>query len=150
MEILTRAFYAQHDTKTPVTIGIFAMGLNVSLSILFSNWFLYLGWMPHGGLALANSLATALEAGLLFIIMRKRLGGINGKSILTGAFLALAGGVFMSAVILFWISISGDLNPWLTGLGGVILGSGTYLLTLWAIQVPEIRYIADTILSRLK
>lgn len=150
MEILTRAFYAQHDTKTPVTIGIFAMGLNVSLSILFSNWFLNLGWMPHGGLALANSLATALEAGLLFIIMRKRLGGINGKSILTGAFLALAGGVFMSAVILFWISISGDLNPWLTGLGGVILGSGTYLLTLWAIQVPEIRYIADTILSRLK
>lgn len=150
MEILTRAFYAQHDTKTPVTIGIFAMGINVGLSILFSNWFLNLGWMPHGGLALANSLATALEAGLLFIVMRQRLGGINGNSILNGAFLALTGGVFMSAFILFWISVSGDLNPWLTGLGGVMLGSGIYLLTLWAIRVPEIRTITDSILSRLK
>ena len=26
MEVLTRAFYAQHDTKTPVMIGVTAMG----------------------------------------------------------------------------------------------------------------------------
>ena len=35
MEVLTRAFYAQHDTKTPVLIGAAAMGLNVVFSFTF-------------------------------------------------------------------------------------------------------------------
>lgn len=49
--------------------------------------------MPHGGLALANSFATALEATALFIFMRKRLNGIEGgqtparrNSVRTGSF----------------------------------------------------------------
>ena len=37
MEVLTRAFYAQHDTKTPVIIGTVAMLLNVVFSIAFST-----------------------------------------------------------------------------------------------------------------
>src|SRR6185503_13141916 len=79
MEVLTRAFYAQHDTKTPVVIGTIAMGLNVIFSFAFAKLFIQIGWMPHGGLALANSLATALEATALFIFMRQRLKGIEGS-----------------------------------------------------------------------
>src|SRR5512147_1661979 len=89
MEVLTRAFYAQHDTKTPVIIGTVAMGLNVVFSLAFSRLFLQLGCMPHGGLALANSLATALEATALFIFMRRRLNGIEGSYVARG-FLACA------------------------------------------------------------
>ena len=84
MEVLTRAFYAQHDTKTPVIIGTVAMGFNVLFSILFSRLFSQIGWMPHGGLALANSLATALEATALFIFMRQRLNGMEGRHIARG------------------------------------------------------------------
>ncbi|RLD06256.1 MAG: hypothetical protein DRI32_02875, partial [Chloroflexi bacterium] len=75
MEILARAFYALHDTKTPVLVGIGAMSLNIVFSIAFAALFEQIGWMPHGGLALANSLATALEMVLLMILMRKRLSG---------------------------------------------------------------------------
>src|SRR5690606_23245545 len=84
MEILTRAFYAQHDTKTPVIIGTIAMGLNILFSIMFSKLYTSMGWMPHGGLALANSFATALEATALFFVMQKRLNGIEGRHILRG------------------------------------------------------------------
>ena len=79
LEVLTRAFYAQHDTKTPVLIGVIAMGLNVIFSFAFSAWFARIGWMPHGGLSLANSLATAIEATALFAIMRKRLGSFENR-----------------------------------------------------------------------
>ena len=68
VEILVRAFYAMHDTKTPVLIGIVAMSLNVVFSLLFIALFSRLDWMPLGGLALANSLATTLEmVALLYV-----------------------------------------------------------------------------------
>ena len=79
MEVLARAFYALHDTKTPVLVGVAAMSLNVVFSFLFSDLFEKVGWMPHGGLALANSLATALEMVALLVLMRRRLDGIHGN-----------------------------------------------------------------------
>lgn len=92
VEIVSRAFYALHDTRTPVTIGVVAMSLNVALSLLFSQWFARMGVPAHGGLALANSLATALEMFALLILMRRRLNGLQGKEILraTGAATAAA------------------------------------------------------------
>ena len=106
MEILTRAFYAQHDTKTPVIIGTVAMGLNVVFSIAFAKLFESIGWMPHGGLALANSLATALEAIVLFIVMRKRLNGIEGSHILRGVLPSAVGAAAMSLAIWGWLILS--------------------------------------------
>src|SRR5512133_4284864 len=81
VEILSRAFYALHDTKTPVSVGVAAMGLNAIFSFGFAALFSSLGWMPHGGLALANSLATAIEAVILFSLIRRQLNGINGTNI---------------------------------------------------------------------
>ncbi|MCK5429578.1 MAG: murein biosynthesis integral membrane protein MurJ, partial [Anaerolineales bacterium] len=91
VEIVSRAFYALHDTKTPVFVGIAAMSLNVVFSYAFSALFFRIGWLPHGGLALANSLATALEMLGLLYLMRGRLNGIEGKSLLVGGFQAVAG-----------------------------------------------------------
>ena len=79
VEILARAFYALHDTKTPVLVGVAAMGLNMVFSLGFARLFAQIGWLPLGGLALANSLATALEAAALLILMRRRLGGLNSR-----------------------------------------------------------------------
>ena len=39
VEIVSRAFYALHDTRTPVTVGVAAMSLNVALSLAFYQWF---------------------------------------------------------------------------------------------------------------
>ncbi|MDO8753812.1 MAG: murein biosynthesis integral membrane protein MurJ, partial [Anaerolineales bacterium] len=110
MEILTRAFYAQHDTKTPVLIGTIAMGLNVVLSIAFSKLFASIGWMPHGGLALANSFATALEATVLFIVMRKRLNGIEGSHILRGALPSMIAAFGMGLSIYGWLYFGNNFN----------------------------------------
>ena len=84
VEIVSRAFYALHDTRTPVVVGVIAMSLNLVFSLLFSDLFRRIGWAPHGGLALANSLATYLEAFALLFLMRRRLGGLHGRSILAG------------------------------------------------------------------
>jgi putative peptidoglycan lipid II flippase len=150
MEILTRAFYAQHDTKTPVFIGVVAMGLNVIFSILFAKVFASIGWMPHGGLALANSFATALEATALFIVMRKRLNGIDGKQILNGFVLSALGVVSMTLVIFGWFYFGKDMSVWIVAPIGVILGGGVYFTVLWVLRVPELQYLVSGVLRRLK
>ena len=150
MEILTRAFYAQHDTKTPVIIGTIAMGLNVVFSITFAKMFESLGWLPLGGLALGNSLATALEATALFVFMRKRLNGMEGSHILRGVFPSLAAALVMSLSIWGWLFLGKDLGEWMLAPVGVIVGGTAYLAVLWILHVPELQYLASGVLRRLK
>jgi putative peptidoglycan lipid II flippase len=150
MEVLTRAFYAQQDTKTPVIIGAIAMGLNVVFSILFSRWFAQIGWFPLGGLALANSLATALEATALFIFMRKRLGGIEGKSIADGFWRAGTAGLAMAIALLLWIQSMGSLTRWLAAFGGVAIGGVVYLVGVVVLEVPEIKLLTRAVSNRIK
>ena len=149
MEILTRAFYAQQDTKTPVIIGIIAMGLNIPFSILFSKYFAQMGWFPLGGLALANSLATALEATALFIFMQRRLNGMEGWSLLDGAWRITLSALGMAIGLLWWIQAAGNLTRWLAALGGVAIGGILYLVGVMILKVPEMRMMSQMIVRRL-
>jgi putative peptidoglycan lipid II flippase len=139
MEVLTRAFYAQHDTKTPVIIGTVAMTLNVLFSIAFSGFFEQVGWLPLGGLALANSLATALEATALFIVMRKRLVGIEGNWLANGTGKAVVAVLAMSASLVAWTRAARHMNDWIIALGGVAIGGFIYGLGLVVLRVSEVQ-----------
>lgn len=150
MEVLTRAFYAQHDTKTPVIIGATAMGLNVLFSILFSRYFETIGWYPLGGLALANSLATALEATALFVMMRKRLNGIEGGHILRGAIpFSIAGGL-MALTLFGWVRFSEMLSVWILVPVGIAIGGAVYFGVLLALRVPELGYVINGVMRRIR
>ena len=139
VEIMVRAFYAMHDTKTPVLIGVVAMSLNVIFSVLFLAWFTRLGWMPHGGLALANSLATVLEMVALLYFMRGRLKGLDGRRILIGAGQAAGATFVMSLLLLAWLNQSIDQPIWLIVVGGVALGAGVYGVMVLIMGVKEAR-----------
>ena len=150
MEVLTRAFFAQQDTKTPVLIGIIAMLLNVVFSFWFSGLFQQIGWFPLGGLALANSLATALEATALFIVMHRRLNGIGVSYILRGFFAYVLASLGMAIGVLFWIQVWDGPMRWVVALGGVALGGTVYGLILFVLRVPEIQSVTRLFRSRFQ
>ncbi len=150
VEILARAFYAMYDTKTPVIIGAAAMGLNILFSVLFSSWFVRIGWMPHGGLALANSLATGLEAVFLLILMRRRLGGLEGGHILKGTSQAILATVAMAVILWAWLGATYGQPAWLVGLGGVLVGSVVYGACIWVLRVPEVQMVVELLKRKLK
>jgi putative peptidoglycan lipid II flippase len=150
VEILARAFYAMHNTKTPVVIGAIAMGLNVVFSVLFASWFERLGWLALGGLALANSLATALEAIGLLVLMHRRLSWMEGGRILKGAAQAALAATIMGLVIWGWLALTSDRAAWLVGLGGVIIGGLIYGLIIMALKVPELQSVYHLIMHRLR
>ena len=155
VEITSRAFYALHDTKTPVIIGVAAMSLNIGLSFLLSSIFVGWGWLPHGALALANSIATFLEMGALLFVMRKRLSGLGGGHVLKGLFYALVAGGLMALALWGWIrltaqwTISRGLSNWVVALGGIAVGGLVYGLSLVLLRVPEIKQVFEGIKRRL-
>ncbi len=84
---LTRAFYAQKDTKTPLNVSFIAIGLNIVLAFVFADLFKN----SISGLALAQSVVAAVEAFILIYILHKRLG-----SIVTMKFINAIGRIIMA------------------------------------------------------
>ena len=71
VKVLAPGFYARQDMKTPVRIGIIAMGTNMVLNLAFVlplMWWFNIG---HAGLALATSVSAWLNAGLLYRGLRR-------------------------------------------------------------------------------
>ncbi len=149
VEILARAFYAMHDTKTPVFVGAGVMGLNVVFSVLFASWFARIGWLALGGLALANSLATALEAAGLLVLMHRKLSWLEGRRILKGTAQAILAAAIMGLVIWAWMGLTSEKAAWLVGVGGVIIGCAVYGLIIMALKVPEVQSVFNLVRRRL-
>jgi putative peptidoglycan lipid II flippase len=76
IQLLNRVFYSLQDTRTPVTVGIGTILVNIALN------FLLIKPLGHGGLALAYSIAGIVNLLGLLIILRQKIGGIDGKRIL--------------------------------------------------------------------
>jgi len=145
VEIVSRAYYALHDTRTPVIIGTLAMGVNILLSLLLAPVFTRLGWAPHGGLALANTTATTLEMLALMWLMRRRLQGLDLAHIAPGLARALLASALMGAALWAWLGLSASFGPWAVGLGGVAVGGAVFALAALALRLPEVSLVAGLV-----
>ena len=135
IKVLAPGFYARQDTRSPVKYGVIAMVANTVLVLI-------LVWpLAHVGLALATSLAAFLNAGLLFVNLRRReiyQPGAGWPKFLTQLFVAtLAMGLvlwFGAGDMAQWASASARERLWhLTGL--IAGGGGTYLLVALAVGI---------------
>jgi putative peptidoglycan lipid II flippase len=67
VKILAPAYFAREDTRTPVRIGLIALGVNFVLSVGLAWYLTSIGFAgSHAGLALAISVAALLNALLLY------------------------------------------------------------------------------------
>ena len=147
LELVVRGFYALKDTWTPVWVGAVAMLLNIVLSVIFAT---LLGSAGHIGLALANTVATTIEVGVLAWLLRGRLGGLALRAL--GSVTARAGGaaIVMGLGLMPWLTLMRDQSSWFTLLGGVALGGAVYWVLILALGVPEARQIPELVLRRMR
>lgn len=89
IQLLNRVFYSIQDTITPVTVGIVTIIVNIALNLFF------LKPLGHGGLALAYSLAGFINMVGLLIILRSKIGGIDGRAMLSSFLKTLVFSSFM-------------------------------------------------------
>jgi putative peptidoglycan lipid II flippase len=74
--IAARSFYAQQDTRTPLYISLFTIGLNIALAVYFT---MGLGMNVYG-LAWAQSIVAFVEVVILFTIMTRRIPNLFNAS----------------------------------------------------------------------
>lgn len=94
--ISARSFYARQDTKTPLYISIFAIGLNIILAIYFAMT-LDLGVY---GLAYAAAVVSFIEVGILFVIMSMQIKGLFDTRFV-GAILRMISATGFMAVVTY-------------------------------------------------
>jgi putative peptidoglycan lipid II flippase len=143
VRIVSQAFYSLQDTRTPVKIAVLALCTNIVLSMIAILW----TPLAHGGLALATSLASMLNLGLLTVMLRKKIGRMDGRRILTSLLKIVPASIAMGAIG-WWIS----RNPvWDMGRNALfkseLLGAGIvasalfYIAAMWILRSEELKFI---------
>jgi len=87
VNILARAFYALSDTKTPMKVSIFCLGINLICAMALVSHF------RQGGLGMANTLSAVCNVWLLSYALRRKLGKLDFDSLRHALYPILAAAV---------------------------------------------------------
>jgi putative peptidoglycan lipid II flippase len=132
-EILSRAFYALQDTKTPMINATIAVVINIILNIVLSK---YLG---IGGLALATSIAAIVGTLLLFITLRRKIGGFGLKEITKSFIKICIASILMGFIALGSFNfLSQNIRENLALILAIGLGALAYAILIYFMTIPEV------------
>ncbi len=143
IHLLARAFYALHDTKTPLVISVFTIALNVVLSLFFT----FVLKLAVFGLALATSIASITNACFLMLKLSRKVGGFSHESftkpvvkIFMAAFsTAFALYIPMKFLDRYILDTTRTVNLVILTVVATASGAGVYLLMSWLLKIRELQ-----------
>mgnify|MGYP000577606269 CR=1 FL=1 len=137
IKVLAPGYFARQDMKTPVRIGVIALVANMALNILLAVP-LHIYWgIGHVGLALATSLSAILNAGMLFLGLRKQAVYTPEQGWRKFLLMLLFGNIALCLALYGLTSFLNDWAEWLwwqraTWMGLICaVGAAVYLLLLF-------------------
>ncbi len=143
VRIVASTFYSMKDTRTPVFVAVLSVLVNITFSLIL------MGPLRHGGLALANSIASAVNFSVLFFVLRKRLGRLDTKRILRSFMKISIASLIMG--ILGHVALHGDMWK-VTGMAvnkaGLLIGTiivclSVYLFLMYVLKSDELKYLLE-------
>ncbi|MFL5767463.1 MAG: murein biosynthesis integral membrane protein MurJ [Actinomycetota bacterium] len=152
-QLLLRAFYAMQDSKTPALINVASFVVNTATNLLF---FFALG-LEVRGLALGLAAAYTFASVVAVLILRRRLGGMNGREIVRGLTKVLAAGVVTAAAA--WLTsrlmesalgVSTVLTQGAQVLLSVAIGLLVFVAMALLLRMEELSLITTSLRSRFR
>ncbi len=143
VEILVRAFYALHDTKTPVLLGILSLIINLIISLSLINV------LGVTGLALANTIAALVEMVLLIVMIRKRLGGLDDRRLALSALKTTIAAVVMGVAVWGFLGVAANTGVIVRAFGGIAIGVGAFFVIAWLLRSEELRGVLGVVGRRI-
>jgi putative peptidoglycan lipid II flippase len=152
--LLLRAFYAMHDSRTPALVG--AVSLAVRIALGFGALFVLPPADVVAGLGVGFGVSSLVMAVWLWRILARRVGGLDtrriGKTLLRMHVAALPGMIFALAVsvIVDRIAPGGTVAALATVAVGGSGGLALYLLAARVLNVAEVSELTRSLRSRLR
>ena len=154
VKIASPSFYSLRDARTPVIISVITIAVNLIL-----NWWL-VGRMGFQGLALGTSIAATINAGLLLMLLARRIDGMDGSRILTAltkialASIAMGAAAYwaergLNAVLPVTIVGTVELARAVRVLGAVGAALAVLAAASWMLKIEEFRQAMARVTRRL-
>ncbi len=151
VKVATPTFYALGDSRTPVVLSVMTVLANAALNLAFVHS------LGYRGLALGTSLAALLNAGALMLILRNRLGGIDGGRL--GSVLVRQGVASLAMAAAAWIVErelraalpAHDLLSQVVHVGvSIVVALAVLVAAARVLGVSELNELVDRIIRRLR
>lgn len=151
LKVLVPAFYALKDSRTPMLVSLFSVMVNFLVAS-----FMVRTPLRHAGLALATSSVSVASFLLLLLILRRKIGSINGDALFTSFWKTSAASAVMGGIC--YMS-SGLIHQWLgtthtaafTDLAiSIPLGAAVYFALCKAMGIPGAEQMMQMAASRLR
>ncbi len=139
---LSRAFYALKNTRTPVTVAVLSIVVNILLSVLLVDY------MAQGGLALAYSIAGIFNMVVLIVLLNMSVGDIGSWALIksvgqTVGISAVMGGV-VSIVVHYaeqYLPLQSKMVQLAEICVAIGVGVGVYAALALLLKMPEAEQI---------
>ncbi len=141
--IIVRGFYALHDSKTPVAIGVVTVIINVALAVLA----IPVLHLPIWGLALAMAITDALYATILMVFLYFKAHGFPLYDLLVPALKMLVAATLTGISLYIPMKLLDQLVfdttrtvplIFLTGTA-TLIGMSVYLFLTWVLNIKELQ-----------
>lgn len=141
---LIKAFYSLQDSKTPTIVNAVGVPFNIAANIVLVK---YIG---VSGLALGNTLTYFFTMGILFVLIKRRLGVIDGKKIflstlkfLVAGFIAGFTAYFVSKFTAGSIGIDNMVKQSIQIGLSFVVSLGVYFLVNYILAAEEVYVLKD-------
>lgn len=108
VRISSPVFYALQQNRTPVMVSVATVAVNAALNLALVRV------MGYSGLALGTSIAALFNAVVLVVLLRRSLGGIEGRRILNSILRIAAASAVMGVVC---VAVDAGGMQWIPGQG---------------------------------
>ncbi|KAF0245829.1 MAG: virulence [Planctomycetota bacterium] len=132
--VITRAFFAARDAKTPAVLGAGAVFFNLALNLTFVHW-----WR-EAGLALATSITAAVQLVILCVLLRRNVPEIRWLPIFGWCVRPVLAAGAMAAAALGLLHVLPN-QKYVQGLAPVAAGAIVYFAGALLLRVPEAREV---------
>lgn len=144
LKLIAPAFYALGDSRTPMLVSLASVLVNAATGYTAIHSF----GLGHAGLALSVSAVSLFNASVLLLLIRPRIGGIQGAAMLGATLKILLASAAMALACLAVVRLSPS-RAW-NILAGVPVGAAVFYFCASALGIPQLTEARQALLRKFR